>query len=131
MDTAERVTYPFRMTTTLDFKELTRDQRRSLLLGRAVAEHLQRDPAGVLTLGRRNLESLRVLHPRGQVVRWFDEWERLLDGPVEEIVGALTSTSPLSRELRQNTPFAGVLSKEERQQVLDEFQVAEQALKLG
>lgn len=116
--------------TTTDLKELTRDQRRSLLLGRAVAEHLRRDPERVLELARHNLESLRVFHPRGQALRWFDAWEHLLDGPVEDIVQVLTSTSPLSRELRQNTPFAGVLSRAERQGVLDEFQSMERTLSI-
>jgi hypothetical protein len=46
------------------------------------------------------------------------EWERLLEGPLTELLTALTSPSPRSRELRQNNPFAGVLSEEERRRVL-------------
>jgi len=33
----------------------------------------------------------------------------------------LTSTSPVSRELRQNAPFAGLLTDQEREQILTAF----------
>src|SRR4051794_22713558 len=58
---------------------------------------------------------------RGATLRWFDEWKRLLDGPLLELLEALTSPSPLSRELRRNTPFAGVLSEDERHRVRETF----------
>jgi hypothetical protein len=56
--------------------------------------------------------------PRGQAKRWLHEWERLLDGPVDELLANLTSRSPKGRELRQNSPFSGLLSEEERHQTL-------------
>ena len=46
---------------------------------------------------------------------WLQQWADLIDGPVEDLLEALTSRSPRSRELRQNSPFAGVLTDEERQ----------------
>ena len=45
----------------------------------------------------------------------------MLDGPVEGVMEALTSRSPRSRELRQNSPFAGVLSAEDRLKVLEGY----------
>jgi hypothetical protein len=39
----------------------------------------------------------------------------------------LTSPSPLSRELRQHTPFAGVLSEEERHRVRETFRQLDDA----
>lgn len=97
---------------------LTRDQRRSLWLGHAIAGKLVADPESVLTLARDNLERLRSQHTRGQASRWLGEWDRLLDGPVERILETLTSATPRARELRQNSPFAGVLTEQERAQVL-------------
>jgi excisionase family DNA binding protein len=102
-------------------QRLTRDQQRSLWLGYAVAGRLVADPRGVLGTGRRNLERIRAGGPRGKARLWVEEWERLLDGPIERILEALTSKAPRYRELRQNSPFAGVLSERERHEVLDNF----------
>lgn len=96
---------------------LTRDQRRSLWMAVAVAGRIVMDPPGARSLALRNLETMRK-SARGQARSWLDEWERLLDGPIEDLVAALTSRSPRGRDLRQNSPFAGVLSEAERDQVL-------------
>ena len=41
----------------------------------------------------------------------------------------LTSTSGVARELRQNSPFAGLLSESERLAVLESFQRNSKALR--
>jgi excisionase family DNA binding protein len=97
---------------------LTRDQQRSLWLAYAIAGRLVADPEPVLALARANLAQMRSAS-RGQAARWLDEWARLLDGPVEKILTALTATSPKARELRQNSPFAGALTDDERRRILD------------
>lgn len=97
---------------------LTRDQLRSLLLSHAVAGRIVMDPVGTLALARQNLERMRTSSARGSARVWLQEWQSLLDGPLPELLSALTSLTPRSRELRQNTPFAGVLSEDERQRVL-------------
>jgi len=96
---------------------LTRDQRRSLWLAYAVAGRVVADPWRVRLLARENLEKMRRT-ARGQARSRLDEWERLLDGSVENLLAALTSRSPRGRDLRQNSPFAGVLSEEERERAL-------------
>lgn len=98
-------------------QRLTRDQRRSLWLAYAVAAQVVEDPGRALAAARANLARMRKA-ARGQAKRWLDEWERLLDGPVEDVLDSLTSRSPKGRELRQNSPFAGLLSDEERARVL-------------
>lgn len=105
-------------------RRLSRDERRSLWLNVAVAGALVTDPDRVLRAGRDNLETMRAAHPRGQVAHWLDEWEELLGGPVEDVVSALVAATPRSRELRQNSPFAGVLAVDERAKVLDAFRRA-------
>jgi len=102
-------------------QRLTRDQRRSLWLGYAVAGKLVADPEGVLTKARDNLAHLDQTHARGAGRRWLVEWEALLAGPVEGVLEALTSRTPRARELRQNSPFAGVLGEDERSGVLAAF----------
>jgi hypothetical protein len=100
---------------------LTRDQLRSLWLHRAVAGRVVTNPDRALRIARRNLGRLRSTHRRGQADRWLREWERLLDGPLETVLDTLTSRSPRSVELRQNSPFAGVISERERSRVLEAF----------
>lgn len=97
---------------------LTRDQTRSLWLGHAVAGKLVADPNGVLEKARSNLAHLRDVHARGTANRWLSEWQVLLDGPIMGVLEILTSRSPRARELRQNSPFAGVLGEQERKQIL-------------
>jgi len=97
---------------------LNRDQLRSLLLAFAVAGKVVADPERTVAEARRNLRNLMAHAPRGSANIWLEEWERLLEGSLPDLLEALTSRSPRSRELRQNSPFAGVLSNEERLRVL-------------
>ena len=99
----------------------TRDQLRSLWLSHAVAGRLVEDPHGVLARARSNLAQMFAGSTRGSAKIWVQKWQQLLAGPVEGVLEALTSRSPISRELRQNSPFAGVLSAEQRQAVLAGF----------
>jgi hypothetical protein len=97
---------------------LTREQVRSLLRAHLVAGHVVADPDGTRALARENLRRTRAVDPRAAVwLDQLDQWAALLDGPLLDLLTALTSPSPRSRELRQNMPFAGVLSEEERQRV--------------
>lgn len=99
-------------------QKLTRDQHRSLWLAYAVAGRIVANPSLARNRARTNLDRMRAA-TRGQARRWLDEWERLLDGPVDRLVAGLVSPSPKGRELRQNSPFAGLLSEAERTAVLD------------
>ncbi len=106
---------------------LARDQQRSLWLHRAVTGKLALDPARVRNRARRNLERMRAAHQRGRVRADFDTWEALLDGPLDRLFEVLGATSPQAVELRQNTPFAGVLTEKERLKALAAFRDAAQA----
>lgn len=97
---------------------LSRDQVRSLLLAHAITGRIVLDPEGTLSLARRNVRRMRESAARGAALVWLTEWERLLDGPLLALLQTLTSPSPRARELRQNSPFAGVLTDEERALVL-------------
>jgi excisionase family DNA binding protein len=104
---------------------LTRDQRRSFWLAFAVAGKIVADPDETRKKAARNLDRMRK-RARGRAVSWLDEWQRLLDGPMPQLLTALTSRSPHGRELRQNTPFAGVLSDAERVSVLEAWATEEE-----
>jgi excisionase family DNA binding protein len=102
-------------------KKLTRDQLRSLWLSHAVAARLVTEPSKVLHHARANLERMLSSSARGSAKVWLEQWKQLLDGPIEDVLEALTSRSPRSRELRQNSPFAGVLTDAERREILAGF----------
>nr|WP_240940449.1 helix-turn-helix domain-containing protein [Planosporangium flavigriseum] len=101
--------------------ELTRDQLKALWLHRAVAGRLVTDPDGVLSKVRANLDRLRQVHRDGMAAMWLDRWQATLDDGVEAVLDALTSRVPHAVELRQNSPFAGVLPETERRAVLAAF----------
>jgi len=104
---------------------MTRDQRRSRWLAFAIAGRIVQDPEGVRSLAHVNVQRMRE-HARGQSVVWLDEWERLLSGPTARLLDELTSYSPVSRDLRQSSPFAGVLTDAERQEVLSAWRSDEE-----
>lgn len=101
--------------------DLTRDQERSLWLHRVVAGRLALDPQAVLTVATRNLRHLRQVHPAGMTAHWLDQWQEILDSGEDAVFGVLTSPSAHAVELRQNSPFAGVLSEQERTTALGAF----------
>jgi excisionase family DNA binding protein len=97
--------------------QLTRDQRRSLWLGYAIAGKIVTDPDAAIALARHNIETM-LLTQRGSGRRWLTRWNDLLGGPTEEVLATLTSNSITARELRQNNPFAGLLDEATRLQVI-------------
>lgn len=98
---------------------LRREQLASLWLHRAVAGRVVQDPANVLARARANLDLLSREHPSAGP--WLDAWRRAVDGGPENVLQALTSPAESAVELRQNSPFAGVLDEAERRRVLDAF----------
>lgn len=105
---------------------LTREERRSLWLHEAIALRLEREPDVVLERARSNLARMAGLHP--DAADLLDEWARILEPPAANVIEAITSIEPRARELRQVTPFAGVLDAAERAQAYREFRRSESAL---
>ena len=103
-------------------EKLTRDQERSLWLHRAVLAELVENPEDVLARVGGNLQRLRSQHPgRGMTACWLGQWQELLDAGVDAVADVLTSRRPAALELRQNSPFAGVISEAVRSRVLASF----------
>lgn len=98
---------------------LTREQLESLWLHRAVAGKVVGNPSALLAAAAINLRRLRRLHPEGRAWEWLDRWDAVLDEGVEAVLDALTSSASFAVELRRNSPFAGVLSEDERRTVID------------
>lgn len=98
---------------------MTREDRRSLALHRAIAKHLTEDPEKVLAHARRTFANMQA-GPAGSSAL-LREWSVLLDRPPSALATLLTDPDPWARELRHVTPFAGVLSAAERAAVYRRF----------
>jgi excisionase family DNA binding protein len=108
-------------------RRLTRDQLRSLWFCHAAAAAVVRNPDTVLQHARGQVQRMLRRSARGAATVWLQQWLVLLDGPVEDVLEALTSRSPRARELRQHSPFAEVLTDDERRTVLASFETARHA----
>lgn len=88
---------------------------RSLALHREVALRLRQNPE----LLDRARERVQGWLRSGLVDRaWAEEWRRVLDGKPEEVAEILVEPSQRAHDLRQNSPFAGVLSPRTRWEIL-------------
>ena len=88
--------------------------RRSLALHEAVAAKLEVRPE-LLQVAHANLRRWRSTN-HAPALR---EWQELLDRtPLPQLLALLRSPSEAAVRLRQSSPFAGVLSPEERQAIL-------------
>jgi transcriptional regulator with XRE-family HTH domain len=102
---------------------LTREERRSLELHRAIARRLLADPDGVLARARRNLATMAAGSP-GAATLW-SEWRHVLGQAPSDIADLLVDAGQRPRELRHVTPFAGVLTPTERREVYHRFRTQE------
>jgi hypothetical protein len=90
-----------------------RARARSLAYHRALARRLRRP---MVQEARHTLLRWRE---QGRIdPRYAEQWEGLLDGPIPEIRRALVREDQVSDDLRQNSPFAGMLSEPERRRTL-------------
>src|SRR6266404_5594883 len=94
---------------------------RSLALGRAVAERLEANPE-LLEVARRNLQ--RWLSVAGdRPLPAHVEWLRLLQTqPLPKLLELLRADDETARRLRQSSPFAGLLSPQDRWRILEDYE---------
>lgn len=100
----------------------SQEDRKSLWLHTAVAGKVARDPQAAIRRAQGNLARMAQVHGAG--VPWLRRWRRLLDAGPEQVLRVLVADTPESRELRQNSPFAGILTERERLQALRGFREA-------
>lgn len=121
-----------RSEETIDLERLLPRRRRdrghhaaelhSLAYHRLIAERL--DEAAV--------DHARDLLHRWQATdqidpRWASEWEQILSSPLPRIAKTISADSEWARELRQTSPFPGLLNQQERRRLTKE--VEEKALR--
>jgi excisionase family DNA binding protein len=105
----------------LTSRSLTRDQEQSRWLHGAIAGRLVTEPDLVLARARENLDRFSKVHAGTMAEHWLDLWRLALNSGLDRVLTLLVSDSPQAAELRQNSPFTGILSDDERRTVLDSF----------
>lgn len=87
--------------------------RRSLALHEAVARKLEARP-DLLDVARRNLSRWLTANPSAALV----EWQRVLqESSLPQLLQLLRATTERAKRLRQSSPFAGLLTREEREAI--------------
>lgn len=85
----------------------------SLALHRAVLQHLREDPDRVFGIAARNIAAIDGT-TRGHAATMMRDWKRLIDEQnVATIESVLAGFSEYDVEMRNLTPFAGVLDEAE------------------
>jgi len=74
----------------------------------------------LLERARRNLQRWSEM-ASGTLPEYIKEWREILDQPWPDIAVFITSFSDDAVRLRQSSPFAGVLTAQERKQIYDAF----------
>jgi hypothetical protein len=92
---------------------------RSLAFDRLIASKLRMDPT-LVEKARSNL-SRWLLTADASVRPVFQKWRNLLDGPMDLLLSTLESPEEHATQLRQSSPFCGILTREERTRILQEF----------
>jgi excisionase family DNA binding protein len=107
----------------LSARPTTREEEKSLWLHRALLTPLMTETEAAMSKARENLGRWTTMHRRdGMTMAYLKEWERVLDEGLEAVMWVMTSPSQEARDMRQNSPFAGVLSDQTRTRVLQSFQ---------
>ncbi|MEY2428038.1 MAG: hypothetical protein QOJ40_923 [Verrucomicrobiota bacterium] len=93
----------------------------SLELARRVAARFRASP-DVLSVARANLARWSRLNADApSLLRCYVEWREILERPVEDICSVLCAETEEGQRLRQNSPFAGVLSPAEVWEIKSRF----------
>lgn len=103
----------------VDFKPLERREHRlGLELHRSIAVKLVADPEAVLESGRGRLGPIRA-GLRGGALTWLDRWGGLIaDSDIGGLIVVMLGTSQHDIDMRSVSPFTGLLTSDERSEVL-------------
>jgi hypothetical protein len=81
------------------------------------------EPDAVLGRARANLDRFSAVHAGTMAAYWLDLWRSAMDEGPDQVLNVLVSDTPEAAEMRQNSPFTGILPADERRAVLESFRV--------
>jgi len=100
------------------YSDHSRLDERSLALHRLIAEKVQAAPA-LLDKARENVR--RWQEASGSASPALAEWEQILAASASQVVAFLAERSERATRLRQSSPFAGILSQDERRAIYESY----------
>jgi hypothetical protein len=101
------------------YSDHSRLDERSLALHQLVAERVRAAPA-LLDTARENLRRWQEANGSASSPG-LAEWAQILASPASYVVALLAEHSERATRLRQSSPFAGILSEEERRAVYESY----------
>jgi Protein of unknown function (DUF3018) len=94
-------------------------EARSLAMHAVIARKIERDPT-LLEIAHRNIERWSARWKDGPPA-WLKEWQEVLKQPWQLVAAIITEPSEHGARVRQSSPFAGVLTNEERWRIYEAF----------
>jgi hypothetical protein len=100
-------------------------EERSLALHREIARRVRQNPELLAGVRERLGNDIKGGRFSVSVTDAMQEWLDLLSAsPLEQILQLLVDPGENARRLRQSTPFAGILTQEERRRILEAHESA-------
>jgi hypothetical protein len=97
-------------------------EARSLAMHAVIARKIERDPE-LLEVARRNIERWSTQRSSDRLP-WLSEWRELLNQPWQTVAALITEPSENAARLRQSSPFAGILTNQERWRIYEAFRTS-------
>lgn len=94
-------------------------EARSLAMHAVIARKIEHDPT-LLAIAHRNIERWSARW-KDAPPAWLKEWQEVLTQPWWHIAAVITEPSEHGARVRQSSPFAGVLTNEERWRIYEAF----------
>ena len=118
--TVENLARSQNLELCVDFKApMAREDLRSLAFHRAIADLLRENPELIVKHASKNLGKLASMHPGAGTL--FDRWREWLSFPPEILIEKILDPQQGACEMRQVSPFSGLLNAQQRTQVLHGF----------
>ncbi|OFZ78719.1 MAG: hypothetical protein A2583_08215 [Bdellovibrionales bacterium RIFOXYD1_FULL_53_11] len=120
MKTFERLAASVDLDVISEFTpRMTREDRRSLAYHDAIAEVLRKKPGPAIARAERNLKKMTGIHHNANAL--LCRWSLWLTLPSSELARLLLDPGLMARDMRQVSPFAGILSADDRAKILKRF----------
>lgn len=94
-------------------------EARSLAMHAVIARKIERDPT-LLAIAQQNIERWGARWNECPPA-WFKEWQDVLLQPWQHIAAVITEPTERGARMRQSSPFAGVLTNQERWRIYEAF----------
>jgi hypothetical protein len=94
-------------------------EARSLAMHALIARKIELNPT-LLEIAHQNIERWSTRWEDGSPA-WLEEWREVLKQPWQHVAALITEPSEHGARVRQSSPFAGILTNDERWRIYETF----------